>query len=440
MSPGRTARSDRFVRCGIVVPNEFLARVEHAAEPPRDPLGLAAAVSLGGRAARRRHRQPVERRPSSFVAPSCPRRRCIDRLKTYPTRLDRPEEFDRRCRPKLRAMGSKRLVLRAHFVAEQGVDELDHGRLAAEVQRQRQAAGGRNLVAEAAEDVRIGPAEAIDRLLVVAHEEELAVGHAAVAQGPHQFDLQRVGVLEFIDQQQPGLRGQPLPQLRAGRAGNQVAGADQQVVEIQRRQFGLALLKGVGQAVRDRQEAERRLGRRQGCRRIEGRPLGEPCRSSREVLRPRCGRRRKPLRWTRPSCRRPLARGRPREFPPTPRPASAASGSRGSLSQSNSQRSRMTALVGVSWRRISRISPAARDLLTLAKTRGSVSLRQKSSQRARSCSGVWPRQYSQSICCRSPNRRPTISRRPVSPYFTTRSITASSRAARRSRSCSSTSS
>ena len=122
--------------------------------------------------------------------------------------------------------------------------------------------------------MRIGPAEAIDRLLVVAHEEELALGHAAVAQGPHEFHLQRIGVLKFVHQQQPGLRGQPLPQIFAGRADKQVAGADEEIVEIQGRQRRLSSCKRIGQAMRDRQQAERRLRRGQGGVRIEGRLLG----------------------------------------------------------------------------------------------------------------------------------------------------------------------
>ena len=166
-------------------------------------------------------------------------------------------------------MGGKRFVIGPHLLAEQGVDELDHARLAAEVQRQRQAALGGQFLAEPAEDVRIGPAEAINRLLGVAHEEEHAVGHAAVAQGPHQFDLQGIGVLKLVDQEQPRLGGEPLPQIFVFRAGQEVAGADQQVVEIEGRQFILSSPIGIGQAVRDRQQAEGRFRCGQGGLRIE---------------------------------------------------------------------------------------------------------------------------------------------------------------------------
>ena len=167
-------------------------------------------------------------------------------------------------------MRGQGLVRVAHFLGKQGVDELDHARLAAKIQRQRQTASGGNFIAKAAKDVRVGPAKTVDRLLGVAHEKQPAVGYATIAKGPHEFDLQGIGVLKLVDQQQAVLRGKSFPQIGLRLAGDQVAGVDQEVVEVQRRQFRLPLGIGCGQASRDGQQVERRHGCWPGCLRIEG--------------------------------------------------------------------------------------------------------------------------------------------------------------------------
>ena len=116
-----------------------------------------------------------------------------------------------------------------------------------------------NLLAQPAEHLGIGPAKPVDRLLVVADEEQLAREIIVVAKRLDQFDLEPIGVLELVDQQQPQVRGQPPAKFRTrglsrfSRRENrtvplfphcllksllapdqQPPGLDQQVVEVQR--------------------------------------------------------------------------------------------------------------------------------------------------------------------------------------------------------------
>jgi hypothetical protein len=172
------------------VGDDLLARVEQAANPAGDPLGLASPQPL----------LPAGTGRGLFAG------------------IHRPQQLDRRQRAGLRAIRLERLVVRAEVVAEQGVDEIQDRRLAAEVQRQRQPAALGGCFLEAAKDVRIGAAEAVDRLLVVPHEKQLPLHHLAAAEGFHQLDLERVGVLEFVDQQQPHVVGQPALEVPAVRA------------------------------------------------------------------------------------------------------------------------------------------------------------------------------------------------------------------------------
>ena len=118
--------------------------------------------------------------------------------------------------------GAKRLVVRPQLLAKQRIDEIEHRRLAAKVQRQRQPPRRGNLGPQSPEDVRIGAAETIDRLLVVAHEKQLAAEMLVVAQRLDQIDLERIGILELVDQQQADLRGQPFPQPAVLRADQQI--------------------------------------------------------------------------------------------------------------------------------------------------------------------------------------------------------------------------
>ena len=97
---------------------------------------------------------------------------------------------------------AKRLVVVAQFVPEQRVDEAQNRGLAAKVERQCLAAGGGSFVAEPTKDMRVGPAKAVDRLLVVADEKQFAVGQLPAAQGLDELDLQRIGVLKLVNQQQ----------------------------------------------------------------------------------------------------------------------------------------------------------------------------------------------------------------------------------------------
>jgi hypothetical protein len=103
--------------------------------------------------------------------------------------------------------------------AHDGVDGLQHGgRVAARV------VAGQQLAAQAlgealrgAEHARVGAAKAVDALLGVAHDEDAgrvqpAAAGAGVARQPgvQRLPLQRVGVLELVDQQMAHARVQAL--------------------------------------------------------------------------------------------------------------------------------------------------------------------------------------------------------------------------------------
>src|SRR5205823_14406654 len=115
----------------------------------------------------------------------------------------------------------------------EGVDESQDLRLAAKVQRQRQPALRRKLLLQLAKDARIGPAETVDRLLVVAHEEQLGPRQLVAAQRLDQLDLQRIGVLKFIHEERADLLAKVRSQTVVSLISEQVARADQQVVEVQ---------------------------------------------------------------------------------------------------------------------------------------------------------------------------------------------------------------
>ena len=108
----------------------------------------------------------------------------------------------------------------------------------------------------------VGPAEPVDGLLRIPDQEQAAwryrhVGPVGRAAGPAggdadgQLDLDRVGVLELIQQQPPVLLVQGVPHGGAvPGVGEQVAGQDQQVVEFEF-SFGAAHLSGFRGRFRD---------------------------------------------------------------------------------------------------------------------------------------------------------------------------------------------
>ena len=78
--------------------------------------------------------------------------------------------------------------------------------------------------------MHVGPAEAVNRLVGVAHGEQLAGRQPGAAQQIDQFHLHRVGVLQFVDEQEA------VTLAEAGADGGviaqQVAGRRQQVLKI----------------------------------------------------------------------------------------------------------------------------------------------------------------------------------------------------------------
>ncbi len=173
---------------------------------------------------------------------------------------ERPEELDCGLGGRLGAIGPQRLVLAAEGVHEQSVDEIQNRRLAAEVFRERQLARLGNLRMQVAEYVGLRAAEAVDRLVHVADEEQLAIGDVA-AEGPHKFDLQCIGILKFVDQQQPQIGGEPLTERFTLRVGQQLLGAIQEIVEIELSFAGLRALVLTGGIVCEIEQLESEVGR-----------------------------------------------------------------------------------------------------------------------------------------------------------------------------------
>ena len=135
---------------------------------------------------------------------------------------------------------------------ERRVDRVEDRAVRAEVRRQRRdAAVGGELRAQRAEDVDVGVAEAVDRLLLVSHEEQVVAVERA-----EEVQLQRVGVLQLVDHD--ALEALGVGAAQRGLAGEQVAGVQLEVVEVQRRAGALGL--GVGVGVVAQQLVEQRDG------------------------------------------------------------------------------------------------------------------------------------------------------------------------------------
>ena len=116
-------------------------------------------------------------------------------------------------------------------VGEQGVDEVEDRRDAPEVLGQVEPAGLGEPVAVVAEELGPGPPEPVDRLLEVADQEQPPSEQAGAGQVLEDLGLDRVGVLELVDQDQVDRAGQGLADgLRAVR--QQVAGQEQEVVVV----------------------------------------------------------------------------------------------------------------------------------------------------------------------------------------------------------------
>ena len=132
--------------------------------------------------------------------------------------------------------------------------------LAAEVERQRQPAGFVDFAREVRGRLwRLGAAEAIDRLLEVADEEQPAGVEAVAAEGFDEVDLQLVGVLKLVDEQQSQVVGEALAEVGVVGVGEQAVGVGEQVVEIELawRDFAASYAAATSWASRSSDEAER---------------------------------------------------------------------------------------------------------------------------------------------------------------------------------------
>ena len=129
----------------------------------------------------------------------------------------------------------ERLVVVAELLAEEVVDGREHLWPRAVVAGQRQALRG--CLAALAEDGDVGMTEAVDRLELVADEEDVGGAGAAAHQVDH-VALQPVRVLELVDHD----RAEPqlLGLADVGVVAQQVAREELEIFEVERR---LALLR-----------------------------------------------------------------------------------------------------------------------------------------------------------------------------------------------------
>ena len=143
------------------------------------------------------------------------------------------------------ARGRKRLELVAEVGAEQVVDDREHLRPGPIVHRQRQHALS-GLRAPLAEDLHVCVTEAVDRLELVADEEELVTGRPAGEQ-VDQLALEPVRVLELVDHDRP--EAQLLALADRLVVAQEIARAQLQILEVERGLAVLALLIRSGKAV-----------------------------------------------------------------------------------------------------------------------------------------------------------------------------------------------
>ena len=249
-------------------------------------------------------------------------------------RLVRDEQLDRRAErrvlePAGRGEGLERV---AEVGREEVVDDLQHLGTRAIVLGQREHAA-RGLTA-LAEDLDVGVAEAVDRLELVADEEEI-LGRQQI----DQLALEPVRVLELVDEDGPEAPALPVPDRRV--VAQEVARRELEVLEVERRLGRLRRGVGIGEAAEEILE-QRPVSRGQfvqrslldrGTRLLVARepvPRAAPRRDVREVeqaLGRRSGARAAPAPWPRwrapslPSRARPCRRRRSELPPSAPRPA-----------------------------------------------------------------------------------------------------------------------
>ena len=193
-------------------------------------------------------------------------------------RLVGPDEFHRRAVGGGGGVGAgneSRGVV-GERLREQRIHKIDDAGRAAEILGQGVAAGGRNFGSDVLKDFRLRAPEAINRLLVIADHEEAARGELRAAQMPEDLGLHRVGVLEFIDEHEPDACARP--------GAQQVAGLDQQVVEVEPAPRALGRFVGAPRLRRESRVPQARLRRAAGRRLVFLVPFEEPVNRSAQGL------------------------------------------------------------------------------------------------------------------------------------------------------------
>jgi hypothetical protein len=157
----------------------------------------------------------------------------------------------------------QRLVLSAELGPEEVVDDIDDLGPGAVVLGQRQHACARRTAL--AEDLDVGVAEAVDRLELVADEEDLVARDEV-----DELTLEAVRVLELVDENRPESPPRIVPHLLVH--AQEVAGAELKVLEVERRlsrlRLGIGGVEGAEQLHEQRPVARRDL--------VESSPLDRP--------------------------------------------------------------------------------------------------------------------------------------------------------------------
>jgi hypothetical protein len=216
------------------------------AQPVRDQAGLGPAPGLLGERA-----EPDLARvlvPALRVGDEqLDRRRARGRVRVEEAQL---AVVGRRGRGVARAPRHERLERVAEHRRERGVQDVEQLRRRAEVRPQPAHPRGVELRPPLAEDLHVGVPEPVDRLELVADREEVVAFERL-----QQVQLEAVGVLELVDHQQ---REALAPAAALGLVGEQVAHAELEVLEVDRRPLRLAVGVLGGEAREQRVDQDHR--------------------------------------------------------------------------------------------------------------------------------------------------------------------------------------
>ncbi len=177
-----------------------------------------------------------------------------------------PEELDVRRfvgNGRDRSLGAEGVVRTVVQVEKQGVGEVDHPRDAPKIPGQGELPTVVEPFAEGREDRRLGPPEAVDRLLRIADEEQAARTGIITRQRPDDRPLDRIGILEFVDEQEVDLLPERANQL-VPVVSQQSPGPDEQVVEVNQLPATLQAVDFRQRLPRQRGEPHPQLGRSPG--------------------------------------------------------------------------------------------------------------------------------------------------------------------------------